>query len=257
MEYGIATIGRFNSGIAQKCRKNFNLIGKNKMKFSNELTKMSVRLFDIDLLNFGKPEFYRLEKFIDGSNQIIRLQDGDTITKNDYVSYFDWLSYSDYSGNAVNASNVEFLRNKEDGVSVIIEKTHFFGEFVLIKIARLINDKELLFNITSLEDYPIICEDVYNKKELEWQRECFDSGYVYDFKKCLTEKFPDKEDLIDALSNDQLYDLLNIGMSATNQQAINEQGTNYYFPIEETCEAYDFSDLLKPEILLSQDTETA
>lgn len=58
-----------------------------------------------------------------------------------------------------------------------------------------------------LDDYPILDENLLSELELEFENESWESWACDEWRKALTGKFPDQEDWIDDLPENDLYDL--------------------------------------------------
>lgn len=117
----------------------------------------------------------------------------------------DHLAGSDYSGNSVTASNyrvflARFRRHVEKGIWPIRGGHGSYG----IAIRLDLDDAGVWETLAALEDYPVLDETDLALLESEREEEAFISRGITDFRRALTENYPEHEDALwDAADNHQ------------------------------------------------------
>jgi hypothetical protein len=161
-------------------------------------------------------------------------------------------SGSDYSGSLVERANYQALlddmpQGYEDGVEYITYSGGHGTYALAIRFDALSDD--LLETLESLDDYPLISEDVHSHLEMESQDEAWSNGLRSDFKTALgsalasvyesTHEEPD-DDALEFLSDDcgEISDenidrLFYLMADFGNVYWVNESGSDSYIDVDD------------------------
>jgi hypothetical protein len=155
----------------------------------------------------------------------------------------DLMTYSDYSnGRVIQESNYRaFLvecENEEDNPNAIIRLHGGYDTNALaIKVSQL--TENMLECLTSLEDYPVLDEQIMSELELEGQNEAWELWARDDFIKELQEKL--NIELVDS-QEDGLLKLFWQASEKANEYWF-EDGCSQYIRIEKLVAKIELSDL--------------
>ena len=159
---------------------------------------------------------------------------------NYYIPYF--LSGSDYSGSLVEASNFRvFLDSHKDQLGVSMWELYGgHGTYAIAVDYTKITD-EMVEQLNSLSDYPLLNEDDLSELEHERESEAWGNYLASDFKSALGKKFNSEEDerILDEMEDEKLYDLFRDTMEKTNTYYEHETGGSVYVDMDRVAAGVD------------------
>jgi hypothetical protein len=166
-----------------------------------------------------------------------------------------YMTYSDYSGSTVERANCkEFLERFKD-VEGVYETTGGYGtKGVAISLSAITGEMIDLFD--ELDGYPVIDDEALSEVEMELESEDWDSWISYDFRKAIQKKFNQdeddptdvREDQIDAITDDQLYELYRERCDKTSTYWSPESAVGGYVDIDRLVEDMTIADLPEAEV---------
>lgn len=144
----------------------------------------------------------------------------------------DLMTGSDYAGDSVTVSNYRtFLEDfgKVEGVFKV------YGGLGTYAVAVRLNaiTPEMLEVFNGLQDYPLISEEDHSEVEMEAQEEAWGSWVKHDFTRELTSKFPEFEEAIENMEEDNLSRLFYSLADRANEYWENQTGNSAYIRVAE------------------------
>jgi hypothetical protein len=145
----------------------------------------------------------------------------------------DVLSFSDYSGDRVEVSNVRYIRDNY-AAHVVFLSGGYGTEAVAIPLGA--TDESLIETLSGLSDYPVIDEGLMSEVEQEQIEEAWESWAEYDFKRALRKCFPWADEAIDEMASGDLRELFE-----STRERINcywePDGNGMHVRVEEVADA--------------------
>jgi len=130
---------------------------------------------------------------------------------------FPYTAYGDYCGHAdVGASNYRSMKEEfgEHKDVAFVSGSYGFNAVIYNTATK---DEEILNVLKGLENYPLIDEDMNSHVRLEWENEAWDNWARSDFKHELCKLFPDLEEAIDDISDDDIQTLFHEAQEEANE----------------------------------------
>lgn len=148
-----------------------------------------------------------------------------------------YLVYSDYSGNLVERSNVAEWRERfadSEDIGWVEVSGGYATSAIVINLAWADSypDNEVAEFISALEDYPLANEDRHSQMEVDVQQESWEHSYREDFRKALNVETSEREDYIEALTDEQLFTLFSEGKEKANVYWENQNADEMYIDLD-------------------------
>lgn len=177
-----------------------------------------------------------LEDMVEGiSGMLVKVWDDVDLNDTAYLSYGHWnkltdndflepttvlvpdyLSGSDYSGGTAYRSNYNVFLEEFGDLPGVYDISGGHGTYAIGIRLDSLND-DMLDILHGLEDYPVIDEEAMSELETEQEDEAWENWTRSEFTRALTQKFPDLEEEIEDLSNDQLFELFRESADKANE----------------------------------------
>lgn len=130
---------------------------------------------------------------------------------------FPYTAYGDYVGYAaVGAANYRALKEDFGEHKDIAFISGDFG-FQAVIYNTETKDEEILNILKNIVDYPLIDEDLHSEVTMEWENEAWDCWARSDFKSELRKLFPDLEEVIDDISDDDIWTIFHAACEEANE----------------------------------------
>lgn len=163
-----------------------------------------------------------------------------------------YLSYGDYDNSChVERSNYDVFYERHGEKRGIFTVSGGYGSNA-IAILLAVTDEEVIEDLASLENYPVLDEDHLPHKEMEMQQEAFDSWARQDFVRELEKRLGVEIDDPDGKPVEDLFweRLHEVGEARSARYAEVEAGGNVHFPMEQMV-AIGHADLHRAKVKFS------
>ena len=128
-----------------------------------------------------------------------------------YTAHGDYVGYAD-----VGAANYRVFKDDYNDHKDIAFISGDYG-FQAVIYNTATTDEEILNILKKIEDYPLIDEDMHSHVQMEWENEAWDSWARSDFKRELCKLFPDLEEVIDDISDDDIWTIFHEAQEEANE----------------------------------------
>ncbi len=128
-----------------------------------------------------------------------------------YTAHGDYVGYADLGVSNYRAIKELFSDNND---IAFISGDYGFQAVIYNTETK---DEDILKLLKKLSDYPLIDEDMHSHVQMEWENEAWDSWARSDFKRELGKLFPDLEDVIDDISDDDIWTIFHEAQEEANE----------------------------------------
>jgi hypothetical protein len=172
--------------------------------------------------------------FLKANEELTWFDHVDTREKATHFSHSLFVS-GDYVGGMVQKSNrLAILENEElcQRLGIVELNESYSTDSLLFPIDSL-NDSELIEIFEGLEDYCSLDDENVSELEIELESECFDCFGRDDFRRELEKLFPDLEQVIEDLTDEQISEVYYESARNINYEIFTvESGTSGHFDFD-------------------------
>jgi hypothetical protein len=130
---------------------------------------------------------------------------------------FPYTAHGDYCGHGdVGVSNYRSMKEEFGEHKDIAFISGDYG-FQAVIYNTATKDEEILDILEKLENYPLIDEDMHSEVTMEWENEAWDNWARSDFQHKLYKLHPDLEEVIDDISDDDIWTLFHEAQEEANE----------------------------------------
>ena len=128
-----------------------------------------------------------------------------------YTAHGDYCGYADVGAANYRSMKEDFSNHKD----VAFICGHYGFNAVIYNTAT--EDEAILDILQKLVNYPLIDEDLYSHVRMEWENEAWDNWARSDFKRELCKLHPDLEEVIDDISDNDIWTLFHEAQEEANE----------------------------------------
>jgi hypothetical protein len=130
---------------------------------------------------------------------------------------FSYTAHGDYVGYAdVGAANYRVFKDDYSEHKDIAFISGDYG-FQAVIYNTSTKDEEILEILKKIVDYPLIDEDLHSEVTMEWENEAWECWARSDFKRAIAKLFPNLEEIIDDISDEDIWTIFHGAQEKANE----------------------------------------